>query len=42
MTGQDRTGQVRSGGVYGCVCIEMDGLVYAGRGESETNVEMFT
>ena len=40
-TGQDKTGQARRG-LYGCVYIEMDGLVYVGRGESETDIVMST
>ena len=38
--GQDKIGQERC--VYGCVCIEMDELVYVGRGESESDVVMST
>ena len=44
-TGQDRTGQDRPGQercVWISVCIEIDGLVYVGRGESETDVVMST
>ena len=44
-TGQDRTGQDRTGQercVWICVGIEIDRLVYVGRGESETDAVMST
>ena len=40
--GQDRTRQEKPGEVCMDVCIEMDGLVYVGRGESDTDVVMST